>query len=312
MTTEPQAATLDFGGVAPGRRLSIRRVRGLPVLGITSAVFAIFLVVGVFPYTIAPYDPQKQELTQRLRPPVYEIGSLKPPKIMHRGDWSHPLGTDNLGRDEMSRLIAGTRVSLLVVVTAIPTAMLLGTTLGLVAGWQSGVVDRLVMRMVDIQLALPAVLFAVLLAAVRGPSLSNVIIIIVVSTWAGFARLVRGEVLSLRERDFVVAARALGGTDLWIMSRHLVPNLVNTVVILATLDIAAVILAEAGLSFLGVGVPITTPSWGGMVSQGRSFLAVAWWLVTVPGLAILTISLCGNLLGDWLRDALDPRLKNVR
>lgn len=312
MMAQETVADADFVGLRPPRRLRPLQVRGLPIVTITLLIFATFAVVGTFAYDIAPQDPHKQALVERLRPPVYEIESLIPPKIAHRGTWDRPLGTDNLGRDELSRLIAGTRVSLLVVVTAIPLSFLVGTTLGLLAGWRRGLVDRFLMRLVDSQLALPAVLFAVLLAAVRGPSLSNVVGILVVWSWAPFARLVRGEVLSLRERDFVTAARVIGGSDLRIVIRHVFPNVVNIIVILATFDIATVILAEASLSFLGVGVPITTPSWGNMVSEGRNYLTIAWWLVTVPGLMILIMALAANLFGDWLRDALEPRLKNVR
>jgi peptide/nickel transport system permease protein len=312
MTAQPRSVPIDWGEVAPRRRFNLLEIRGLPILAITSFIFVVFVIVGTFAYDIAPHDPHQQALIERLKPPVYEIESIVPPRIAHNGEWKHPLGTDNLGRDELSRLIAGTRVSLLVAVTAIPASLIIGTTLGLLAGWRRGLIDRFLMRLVDIQLALPAVLFAILLAAVRGPQLSNVVIVLVVWGWAIFARLVRSEVLSLRERDFVTAARSIGGGDLWIITRHLLPNVVNIIVILATLDIATVILAEAALSFLGVGVPITTPSWGSMVSGGRNFLTIAWWLVTVPGLAILIISLAGNLLGDWLRDALEPRLKNVR
>jgi peptide/nickel transport system permease protein len=279
-----------------------RRIRGLPQLVCYAAVLIVFVTAGLFAPFVAPHDPNAQILTQRLRPPVWE----------ERGSWDHPLGTDNLGRDVLSRLIHGARISLLVIAVSIPVSMTIGTVLGLVAGYRRGLIDMLLMRVVDIQLAMPAILFAVLLAAVYGPSLRNVLLIIVVWRWAGFARLVRGEVLSLRERDFVLASRALGAPDSAIMIRHLVPNLINSVVILATLDVAAVILIEASLSFLGVGVPPPTASWGSMVSEGRNYLRVAWWLVTVPGIAILVVSLVGNLFGDWLRDAIDPRLRHVR
>ena len=292
---QPQDVVLD----RPRRRL---RIRGLPVLLILLSLLALFIVAGVFAPVLAPYPPNQQSLTNRLRPPVW----------LERGTWDHPLGTDNLGRDVLSRVIYGARISLIVVAVSIPGSMIFGTFLGLMAGYRRGVLDILLMRIVDVQLALPAILFAVLFAAVYGPSLANVLVIIVVWRWASYARLVRGEVLSLRERDFVTASRTIGASDRWIMARHLVPNLVNAVVILATLDIATVILIEAALSFLGVGVPPPTPSWGAMVSEGRNFITVAWWLVTIPGLAILTVSLVGNLLGDWLRDLLDPRLKNIR
>jgi peptide/nickel transport system permease protein len=279
-----------------------RRIHGLPYLLCYGAVLLLFVVAGLFAPLLAPHDPNQQALTSRLRPPVWQTG----------GSSDHLLGTDNLGRDVLSRLIYGARISLLVVAVSIPLSMVFGTVLGLLAGYRGGLIDMLLMRAVDIQLAMPAILFAVLLAAVYGPSLRNVLIIIVVWRWAPFARLVRGEVLSLRGRDFVLASHALGAGDRWIMLRHLVPNLINPVVILATLDLAAVILIEASLSFLGVGVPPPTASWGSMVSDGRNYLRIASWMVAVPGLAILLVSLVANLFGDWLRDALDPRLRNVR
>jgi peptide/nickel transport system permease protein len=293
------AASLAQGVTLPVRR---RRIRGLPLLTVYLAVLLLFVGVGAAAPAIAPHDPNAQALTSRLQPPAWEA----------RGDWSHPLGTDNLGRDVLSRLIYGTRISLIVVVVSIPLSMAFGTFVGLLAGYYRGILDSVLMRCVDIQLALPAILFAVLLASIYGPGLRNVLLIIVVWQWAGFARVVRGEVLSLRERDFVTASRVIGASDRWIMVRHLVPNLLNAVVVLATLDVAAVILIEAALSFLGVGVAPPTPSWGAMVSDGRNFIRIAWWLITVPGLAILLISLVGNLLGDWLRDALDPHLRNAR
>ena len=262
-------------------------------------IYLIFVVVGIGAPWIAPHDPNSQDLVGRLQPPFWEAG----------GSSGHLLGTDHLGRDVLSRLIHGTRLSLFVVAVSVPLSVVIGTTFGLVAGLRKGLVDKLLMRIVDVQLALPAIVFAVLLASAYGASLKNVIIIIVVFRWAGFARLVRGEVLSLRERDFVLATRAIGASEFRIAWRHIVPNIVDVVVVLATLDIAAVILIEAALSFLGVGVPPPTPSWGAMVSEGRNYVTIAWWLATIPGLAILTVSLSGNLIGDWLRDYLDPKLR---
>lgn len=282
---------------AAGRRL--RRTIGILI---PSSLLVVFVVTGVFAPLIATHDPRELVLIERLQPPIWQGG----------GSWDHILGTDNLGRDTFSRLVHGARVSLLIVGITIPLSAVIGTTAGVIAGWRLGLLDKLIMRTVDVQLALPGVLFAVLLAAVFGPSLRNVIIIIVVFFWTGYARLVRGETLSLRERDFVTAAIALGATDLWIITRHIVPNVLNVVVILSTLEVAAVILTEAGLSFLGVGVGLGTPSWGAMVSEGRNYMTLAWWLTGIPGVAILLVSLSGNLAGDWLRDALDPRLRNVR
>ena len=291
------ATSAEWVGSSPSLRVRLLRFRGAaPWL----AVYVAFIVIGVFAPVIAPHDPNDQVLVERLLPPFWEA----------QGSTAHLLGTDNLGRDELSRLIYGTRLSLFVVVVSVPLSMVAGSALGLVAGLRGGIVDKLLMRLVDVQLALPAILFAVLLAAVYGASLRNVILIIVLFRWAGFARLVRGEVLSLRERDFVLATRAVGASETRIAIRHIVPNLMNVVVILGTLDIASVILIEAALSFLGVGVPPPTASWGSMVSEGRNYITIDWWLVTFPGLAILMVSLSGNLIGDWLRDFLDPKLKH--
>ncbi len=302
MTTDTPHTTISATSlewVAPPRplRVKLRRFKGAaPWL----CVYLAFIIIGVGAPVIAPHDPNDQELIARLLPPFWE----------DRGTASHLLGTDNLGRDVLSRMIYGTRLSLFVVAVSVPLSMVFGSTLGLVAGLRGGIVDKLIMRMVDIQLALPAILFAVLLAAAYGASLRNVLLIIVFFRWAGFARLVRGEVLSLRERDFVLATRSVGASETRIAIRHIVPNLMNVVVILATLDIASVILIEAALSFIGVGVPPPTASWGAMVSEGRNYITVAWWLATLPGLAILIVSLSGNLIGDWLRDYLDPKLRN--
>jgi peptide/nickel transport system permease protein len=263
---------------------------------------SLFLVAGVFGQWLAPQDPDHLSLVNRLHPPMWEDG----------GSSKNILGTDELGRDTFSRLIYGTKTSLLTVVLTIPLAMIIGSTLGLAAGWFGGWTSRILMALVDIQLALPGVLLAVMLASIFGPSFRNVVIVLVVFFWAGFARLVRAEAASVSERDFIMAARTVGGSSLRIMFRHILPNVANPIIILATLNVANVILAEAALSFLGVGVAQDTISWGSMISQGRSLLSQAWWLVTIPGLAIISVSLVGNLFGDWLRDALDPQLRNTR
>ena len=240
-------------------------------------------------------------LPDRLEPPVFDGGT-----------WDHPLGTDHLGRDILARTLHGARVSLLVVAIAIPASAALGTLVGLTAGWLLGPVDKVLMRAVDIQLAFPALLFAILVASVWGPRLRNVIIVITLWTWAGYARVTRGEVLSLREQEFIVAARSIGAGDRRILFRHLLPNLPTSSVILMTLEVAVVILFEAGLSFLNVGVGSGTSSWGVMISEGRNFMTIAWWVIWVPGIAMVAVSLTGNLMGDWVRDALDPRLRHVR
>ncbi len=275
-----------------------RRYAGL---SIPATIAAVFVLCGAFAGALSPYEPNFISLFDRLQPPVFDGGA-----------WDYPLGTDELGRDMLSRLLHGAQVSLIVVVIVVPGAAAIGTTIGLVSGWRGGLVGTLLMRLTDIQLALPGILFAVLLGSIFGPSLRNVIIILLLWTWSAYARLVRAEVISLRERDFVTASRAVGASGFWIIRKHLFPNIVNTIVIIMTLEIAIVILAEAGLSFLGVGVPAGTASWGRMITEARTFMNSAWWMIWLPGIALMVVSFTGNLMGDWLRDALDPRLRNVR
>ena len=270
-------------------------------LSIPSLIVLVLLVCGAGADVLAPYDPEHIDVLNRLHPPVFDGGT-----------WAYPLGTDDLGRDMYSRLVHGACISVIVVGIVVPGAALVGTLLGLVAGWVGGLIGQLLMRLVDVQLALPAILFAVLLAALVGPSLRNVIIILLVWTWPSYARLVRADVLSLRERDFVTASRATGAGGWWIMRKHLFPNVQNTVVIIMTLEVALVILAEAALSFLTVGVPPGTASWGRMITEGLDTMGIAWWTIWLPGLALLTVSLTGNLMGDWLRDEVDPRLRHLR
>ncbi len=300
MTAATDAALrTPFAEARPRQRIRVFRRR----IGIAAplALLGAFVLAGVFAPLIATHDPEEIVLIDRLTPPIWDGGSS-----------DHILGTDNLGRDIFSRMVYGARVSLLIVGVVIPLTAVGGTAVGMIAGWRLGFADKLIMRTVDVQLALPGILAAVLLASLFGPSLRNVFIVLTVFFWTGYARLVRGETLSLRERDFITAATTLGASDFRIITRHIVPNILNVVVILATLEVAAVILAEAGLSFLGVGVGLGTPSWGAMISEGRDFMTRAWWLTAIPGVAILLVALSGNLAGDWLRDAIDPRLRNVR
>lgn len=300
MTAREAAAQAPlFAARARRRRISWQRAA---LLLPSIIILGAFLIAGAFADLISAYDPENIVLLERLTPPALQEG----------GSWAHPLGTDNLGRDILSRVMYGARVSLLVVAICIPASALIGTFTGLIAGWRGGWWDRILMRLVDIQLALPAILFALLIAVVFGASLRNVIIIIIVFTWSSYARLVRADVLSLREQEFIIAARASGASDKRILFRHILPNLLNTIVIMATLEIPQVILIEAALSFLNVGVAPGTPSWGAMISEGRNFMTIAWWPIWMPGIAILLVSLTGNLMGDWLRDILDPRLRNLR
>ena len=280
------------------RRRNWRRYLGL---SIPTAIAAVFVVCGAFAGLLAPDDPNFISLGERLQPPAFDGGT-----------WAHPLGTDDLGRDILSRILYGAQISLIVVMIVVPGAAVIGTLIGLVAGWSGGLVGNLLMRLTDIQLALPSILFAVLLGSIFGPSLCNVIIILLLWTWSAYSRLVRAEAISLRERDFVTASRSVGASGVWIMRKHILPNLLNTVVIIMTLEVAIVILAEAALSFLGVGVPPGTASWGRMITEARNFMVQAWWMIWLPGIALMVMSFTGNLMGDWLRDALDPRLRNLR
>ena len=296
MAQHAQAAPVELKETPGGIRW--RRWLGLSIPG---AIALVLLVAGIFADILATHDPDFIDLLSRLQPPVFDGGT-----------WTHPLGTDELGRDIYSRLLHGARVSLIVVAIVVPGAAIIGSLIGMVSGWIGGFTGQVLMRIVDVQLALPSILFAVLMASVFGPSLRNVIIILLVWTWSAYARLVRADVLSLRERDFVTASRATGASGWWIMRKHLLPNVANTIVIIMTLEVAIVILAEAALSFLGVGVPPGTASWGRMITEGREVMIIAWWPIWLPGLALLIISLTGNVMGDWLRDELDPRLRNVR
>ncbi len=286
---------------APPTRPRTRHWRRWALLVPALLVVTLFLVAAIFADLISVYDPEHIVLADRLIPPVFDGGS-----------WDHVLGTDQMGRDILTRVMHGARISLTVVVIAVPAAAAVGTLVGLLAGWRLGWVDKVLMRLVDVQLAFPALLFAILVAAVWGPSLRNVILIITIWTWSGYARLVRADVLSLREREFVLAARAIGAHDGRVLLRHVLPNLLNIVVILMTMEVATVILFEAGLSFLNVGVDMGTPSWGAMISEGRNFMPIAGWLIWIPGLAIVLIALTAMMMGDWVRDALDPRLRNLR
>ena len=276
------------------RRL-VRRRTALFGLGVVVTV----LLAAAFAPWLSPFDPLEQDINQRLKEPGWRNAAGQ----------AHPLGTDHLGRDILARVIFGSRIALLVGLSAVLISGVLGMMIGLVAGYFGGKVDDFFMRLADIQLAFPFILLAIAVIGVLGPSLRNIIIVIGVSSWVVYARVVRGEVLSIRERDFVQAAIALGSRDGRILVRHVLPNAFTPWLVVATLDMARVIVIESALSFLGLGVQPPTPTWGGMLADGRVYLSTAWWLATFPGLAILVTVLGINLLGDGLRDTLDPRLK---
>jgi len=276
------------------RRLARRRT-ALFGLGVVSIV----LLAAAFAPWLTPFDPLEQEINERLREPGWQNAAGR----------VHPLGTDHLGRDILARVIFGSRIALLVGLSAVLISGVLGMAIGLVSGYFGGKVDDFFMRLADIQLAFPFILLAIAVIGVLGPSLRNIIIVIGVSSWVVYARVVRGEVLSIREREFVQAAIALGSRDGRVLVRHVLPNAFTPWLVVATLDMARVIVIESALSFLGLGVQPPTPTWGGMLADGRVYLSTAWWLATFPGLAILVTVLGINLLGDGLRDTLDPRLK---
>ena len=285
---------VDREWVALLRRLVRRR----------TALFGILVVLGVllaaaFAPLVAPFDPLEQDIGQRLREPGWQDAQ----------GHVHPLGTDHLGRDILSRIVFGSRIALVVGLAAVVISGLLGMVIGLLAGYFGGRVDDFLMRLADIQLAFPFILLAIAVIGVLGPSLRNIIIVIGVSSWVVYARVVRGEVLSIREREYVQAAIALGSQHWRVLRHHVLPNTLTPWLVVATLDMARVIVIESALSFLGLGVQPPTPTWGGMLADGRVYLSTAWWLATFPGLAILITVLGINLFGDGLRDTLDPRLK---
>jgi len=281
-------------------RFSFVRSRDFPLVPL--AILGVIAFVAVFADLLAPHDPQVGSLSARFHPPFWLAG----------GSTEYLLGTDQLGRDVLSRLIFGARVSMVVGFTAVIFAGFVGTTLGIVAGYLGGWVDQVVMRIVDAWLALPALSFAIFLAAIVGPSEMNIVIILALVYWTRYARIVRGEVLSLKEREFVRLAIVAGCSKWTIMRRHILPNVVNSAIVLASLMLGVVIIAEASLSFLGVGVPPPKPAWGVMLSDGKQGLMVGyWWLTVFPGICIMLMVLSANLLGDWLRVKLDPQLRQL-
>ncbi|WP_296019739.1 ABC transporter permease [uncultured Agrobacterium sp.] len=266
------------------------------ILGATLTV--VICLAVVFSDVLFPGGADKIDLMARLAKPFTST--------------AHPFGTDPLGRDVLARVVAGGKISLLVGFTSVIGAVIFGVAVGLVAGYYRGFWDMLVMRFADIQLAMPFILLAITFIAIVGGSLTNTIILLIVSQWVQYARLVRGSVLTLREREFILSARAIGVKDWRIIFQHLLPNLIGPVIVLMTLNVANNILLESSLTFLGLGVDPTIPSWGGMLADGRTYLQTAWWVSVFPGLAILLTVLGLNLLGDWLRDSLDPTGRTSR
>ena len=260
-------------------------------------VLALVAAAAILAPQLSPADPIRNDLLERLTPPMWVAG----------GSAAHPLGTDTLGRDVLSRLLYGARLSLAVGFAAVLVSGLIGVAVGVLGGYYGGWLDDVLMRAGDVQLAFPVLLLGVALLSVLGPGLGNLILVLVVSGWITYARIVRGETLSLKQRDFVEAARALGALDRHLIWRHVLPNVWAPIAVVATFSVARTIIAEASLSFLGLGVPAPAPSWGAMLDEGRNYITTGWWLALFPGAAILIVVLVINLLGDWLRDVLDPR-----
>jgi peptide/nickel transport system permease protein len=265
------------------------------------AILTLFVLTGIFAPLLAPYNPLETSPIARLVPPAFANG----------GNSAHLLGTDALGRDIFSRVIYGSRISLSVSLLVILITASVGTLLGLIGGYIGGRTEAILMRVTDICLSIPAILAALLLAVVMGPGYLTVVLALSLFGWAPYARLIRGEALHLRQADFVAQARIIGNSPMRIIMRHVFPNVVNPLIVMATLQIGLVIILEAALSYLGAGVPPPTASWGNMVSDGRNIIDTAWWVSFFPGLAIGLVVLSGNFLGDWLRDKLDPRLKQI-
>jgi peptide/nickel transport system permease protein len=296
-----RADTLDIPvEAASGRaRKWVQILRRAPIIPLV--IILLFVGTAVFADLLTSHSPTKVQLPKRLRPPAWTP----------QGDWTYTIGTDTLGRDLMTRILHGARVSLVVVALTLGLGGGLGLVLGLLAGYHGGRLDSVLMRAADITMAFPIILFAILLVAILGGGMFNVVVSIGVVLWARYARVIRGEVLSLMQRDFIARARVNGCSDLRIIFVHLFPNVLNTLMVLLSLQVGWLIIVESSLSFLGAGIPPPTPSWGSMIAEGRDYITRAWWVSLFPGLAIALTVLAFNLFGDWLRDTLDPRQRQV-
>ena len=304
--TDAVLTRANVRGVAalPGRAFYVlRRWPVLPIL-----VLLVLLVAGSFAPWIAPRDPIVQSLRDRNAPPAWNGRWYEEhPKVTTR----YLLGADHVGRDVLSRLIHGARISLLVGATSLVVGLVVGTALGLIAGYFGRHIDELIMRLVDVWVSLPFLLLALVTAVIFGSSLRLVLVLLALLAWAPFVRNVRAEVLSLKELDYVALARVAGASPPRIIVKHIMPGVISIVTVIASLQVGSLILAEASLSFLGIGIPAPTPAWGSMVADGRDYVATAWWLSFFPGFAIFLVVMSLNFLGDWVRDRLDPRLRQI-
>ena len=284
-----------------GRRSPIRRLLRSPSGAVGAALLAVLLAAGFGASFATPYDPAAQNLSLTVRPP----------SLAAVNGGVHLLGTDQLGRDVLSRLLVGLRISLLVALAVVPISTLFGMTVGMVTGYRGGWLDVALMRLVDAQLSIPTLLLTVAVVAVLGSGLAQIVAVLAIAGWPSYARVVRAEVLALREREFTAAARAVGASDGRILAQHVLPNVLPTLLVLGTLHLPVVIIFEAALSFLGLGIQPPTPSLGQMIGQAQDLVWQAWWMPTIPGVAITLVVLAFNLLGDRLRDVLDPRLRGL-
>ena len=295
----------EIAGSDPARTGRAKRLGELlsrlgPVPTIALAIISTFVLTALLADLVSPHDPLATSLRDRLRPPAWVGGSEQ-----------FLLGTDVLGRDILSRLIHGARTSLLVAALALAGGAGVGLIVALVAGYFGGKVDTILMRLVDMMLALPIILLALIFAVTLGPTTQNVIFAIALVLWARFARVIRGDVLVLREAGFVELARVAGSSHFRMITKHLLPNVLSTVLVMASVQVGFVIIVEASLSFLGAGVPVPTPAWGSMIAEGREYIVTAWWLTVWPGVATMLLVVAFNFFGDWLRDELDPRLSQL-
>ena len=276
------------------------QIRSLPILPVATIV--ILLLVGIFAPLISPYPPLDGDL---------DLRNIEPTWLSENNESPYLLGGDHIGRDVLTRIIYGTRISLIVAGTVLFFGTFIGTLLGLLSGYLGGVVDEIIMRLGDFMYAIPFILVVLVAAVLWSPSLLLVIILLSIFTWPPFARQVRAETLSLKQMDYVSLAKICGTSPLRICLRHILPGLFNTVLVMASLQVGSLVVTESVLSFLGVGIPAPAPSWGSMVAEGRNYMSTAWWICLFPGLAILLIVFSMNFLGDWLRDKLDPRLRQL-
>lgn len=310
---EPAGQTVDepAGSVLRPPRQTLRHqvwyvLRRWPVIPL--AVLAAFIIMAIFAPLLAPEDPRSTNLRGRAAPPFWNTEFYDARPML---DQTYILGGDHIGRDILSRIIHGARISLVIATISLVGGVVVGTSLGLIAGYFGAWTDELVSRAVDVWNALPFLLIAILAAITFGQSVTVVVILLALAAWGGVVRNVRAEVLTLRTREYVDASRVSGSSSVRILLRHMLPGVINTVVVLATLRVGGLILAEASLSFLGAGVPSSTVTWGVMVGEGREWLGTAWWMAVFPGMAILLVVMSINFVGDWLRDRFDPRLRQL-